>query len=108
MTDISWNLQALANDASAWKCVADRLGEAHELMADAAVSYRDFMAFLPSSGAASSATAAAVDALREFAAGGEVATRHGADVLIEVRDAYRDNEENARATLSGLWEPDSD
>ncbi len=108
MADISWNLQALTNDAAAWGCVADRLAEAHDLMADATVSHRDFMAFLPSSGAASQATAAAVDVLRAFAANGEVRTRQGARVLIEVRDAYRDNEENARATLGGLWEPDSD
>lgn len=108
MTDISWNLEALTRDAQAWTCVADKLATVNGLMEEATVDSRDFMAFLKNSGEAATAVADAVRELRAFASFGEFRCREGAGVLIEVRDAYRDHEEQARATFAGMWEPDVD
>lgn len=108
MTSISWNLDALTRDAQAWTCVADKLATANRLMEAATVTSGDFMAFLDGDSAAAQAVADAVQELQAFVRFGEFRTREGADVLLRVRDAYRDNEEWARLQFAGLWVPDED
>jgi len=106
MSDIAWNLKALSDDAKAWSCVSDHLNTASQLAEDATVTQGDFMAFLPSSASAQAAVTSAVDRLKAMALDGSKRTGEGADVLLEVRDAYRDNEAAARETYDGLWEPE--
>ena len=108
MTDITWNLRALTNDATAWSCVATHLSEANGLLDQASPSQGDFMSFLGHSGAARTATAQAVDRLQALLADGSTRVQLGSDVMLEVRDAYQANEDQARATYDGMWEPDDD
>lgn len=108
MTEITWNLRALTDDATAWSCVANHLVQANALLGQASPSQGDFMSFLGHSGAASTATAQAVGRLQAFLADGSTRVRLGSAVLLEVRDAYQANEDEARATYDGMWEPDDD
>lgn len=106
MGDIAWNLEALHEDAAAWRCVSQRLGAAEGLLSQVRLSQGDFMSFLPSSASAAAEVATAVSALEQFASRGEERTLQGSKVLLEVAEAYRLNEEEARKALDGMWEPE--
>ncbi|MFV0633581.1 hypothetical protein [Demequina sp.] len=106
MTDIAWNLEALRDDARAWRCVSSSLAQAASLLEAVNLTNKDFMSFLSSSARAQTEVTRAVTALQDFATDGGVKTKQGSDVLLEVAEAYRANEDEARRALDGMWEPE--
>lgn len=106
MGDIEWNIEALHDDAQAWKCVAEKLGGASGILGQPQLTQGDFMSFLPSAGAAHTDTTDALAVLQAFAAQGAMKAAQGSRVLLEVAAAYAKDEEEARKALDGMWEPE--
>lgn len=104
--DIEWNIEALEDDAQAWRCVSNKLGGASRLLGQPRLTPGDFMSFLPTAPAAQANVASALAAMQSFAAQGAAKADQGAQVLLEVAAAYEANEDEARSALDGMWEPE--
>ena len=104
--DIEWNIEALEDDAQAWRCVSKKLGGASGLLGQPRLTPGDFMSFLPTASTAQANVASALAAMQRFAAQGAAKADQGAQVLLEVAAAYKANEEEARSALEGMWEPE--
>lgn len=106
MTDITVNLDALADDAKAWACVSAKLKELEGVVDRLQLDEADFMGFLHAAPDAAQAVADSLESLSTFLKDGAHKTLDGSRVLLEVREMYVDYEERARKMLHGLWEPD--